>query len=74
MALEFILGRELSYFRKYFNQLLGVESENLSRVSRRHGNKRGSRLVGTRKEWCPEKLGEEELRKERGWLNNIAKR
>lgn len=45
MALEFFLWRELSYFKKYFNQLLSVKYENLSRVSRRHENKRGTILL-----------------------------
>ena len=65
MALEFILWRELSYLKKYFNQLLTVKHETLSRVSRRHENKRGTVLLSMGKEWCPEKLGEERLRKAR---------
>lgn len=62
MALEFILWRQLSYFKKYFNQLLRVKHETLSRVSSRHENKRGTILLSMGKERCPEKLGEDRLR------------
>lgn len=72
MAIDFILRRELSYFKKSFNQLRRVKHENLSRLRRRHKNKRGTILLSMGKEWCPEKPGGERLRKARGWLAKIS--